>query len=134
MITTAMLRTHGNQVAFGVAHDVAVADRHRALEVGLDERLVDHLRRTADVEGTHGQLGARLADRLRGDDADSLAHVDRRTACQVAAVAGRTDAGLVSQVSTERILIIWMPAASIASTSFSSIRCRRNDDLAGGGC
>ena len=32
--------------------------------------------RTTDVEGAHGQLGARLADGLRGDHADRLADVD----------------------------------------------------------
>jgi hypothetical protein len=31
----------------------------------------DHLRRTADVEGPHGQLGARLADGLGRDHADA---------------------------------------------------------------
>ena len=31
----------------------------------------------AGVEGTHRELGARLADRLRGDDADRRADVDR---------------------------------------------------------
>jgi hypothetical protein len=35
--------------------------------------LTDH---TAGVEGPHGQLGARLADRLGGDDADRLAELD----------------------------------------------------------
>ena len=35
------------------------------------------LSRAADVEGTHGELRARLADGLRRDDADSLAMVDR---------------------------------------------------------
>ena len=58
----------------------------------LDERLVCELRRAADVEGAHRQLRARLADRLGGDDADRLAHVDRRAARQVAAVAGGADA------------------------------------------
>jgi hypothetical protein len=51
-----------------------------------------HLRRAADVEGTHGQLRARLADRLRGDDADRFADVDRRAAREVAAVALAADA------------------------------------------
>src|SRR5690606_7672277 len=37
---------------------------------------------------------ARLADRLRGDDADGLADVDARAARQIAAVAGRADAAL----------------------------------------
>src|SRR5512143_1245759 len=46
----------------------------------------------ADVERTHGQLRARLADRLRRDDADRLAEVDHVTARQVAAVAADADA------------------------------------------
>jgi hypothetical protein len=58
------------------------------------ERLLDRLGGAADVEGPHGQLRARLADRLRGDDADGLADIDRRAAGQIAAVAGAADAGL----------------------------------------
>ena len=42
-----------------------------------------------DVERTHRELRARLADRLRGDDADRLADVDHVPARQVAAVARR---------------------------------------------
>ena len=57
-------------------------------------RLVDHLRRAADVEGAHGELRARLADRLRRDDADRLAHIDRRAAGQIAPVALGADADL----------------------------------------
>src|SRR5690606_25661506 len=48
--------------------------------------LVD-LRSAADVEGPHGQLRARLTDRLRRDHADRFADVDRRTAREVTAVA-----------------------------------------------
>ena len=47
----------------------------------------------AGVEGTHGQLRARLADGLRGDDADSLAEVDELARRQVHAVAAGADAG-----------------------------------------
>ena len=83
---------HHHQLAVGVAHHVAVADRHRALVGGFQERRVDHLRGAAHVEGAHGELGARLADRLRGDDADRLADIDRRAARQIAAVADRADA------------------------------------------
>ena len=71
----------------------------------------------AGVEGAHGQLRARLADRLGGDDADRLADVHQVTARQVASVAasntpnggragdGRThlhrpDAGVLSSRST----------------------------------
>ena len=60
----------------------------------LDEGLVRELRRAADVEGAHGELRARLADRLRRDDADGLAHIDGRAAREVAAVALGADAVL----------------------------------------
>ena len=49
-------------------------------------------RDTAGVERTHGQLRARLADRLRGNDADRLADCNRRAVCKVRAVALRADA------------------------------------------
>ena len=39
------------------------------------------------MEGTHGKLGARLADGLRCDNTDSLALADRSAHCQVDAVA-----------------------------------------------
>ena len=58
----------------------------------LDERLLGDLRSAADVERPHRELGTRLADRLRGDDAHRLAHVDRRTAGQIAPVAVAADA------------------------------------------
>src|SRR5690606_2584414 len=48
----------------------------------------------ADVEGAHGELGARLADRLRGDNANRLADIDRRSAREVAAVALAADTRL----------------------------------------
>ena len=60
----------------------------------LEERLLGHLGGAADVEGPHRQLGARLADRLGGDDADRFADVHRGAAGQVAAVAGAADADL----------------------------------------
>ena len=49
---------------------------------------------TAGVEGAHGQLGAGLADRLGGDDADRVAELDHRAGGERAAVAGLADAGL----------------------------------------
>ena len=62
---------------------------------GLDRDVVDGgrtRRRTTDVERTHGQLGTRLADRLRGDDADRFAVVDQVAAAEVATVAVRAHA------------------------------------------
>src|SRR6185437_9382982 len=83
---------HRHQIAVGVARQITVADRHHAIEIRLDETLIGKLRRAADVERAHGELRARLTDRLRRDDADRLAHVDRRAARQIAPVAGPADA------------------------------------------
>ena len=49
---------------------------------------------TAGVEGSHGQLGTRLADGLGRDDTDRLAHRDRLAVGQVGAVALVADAVL----------------------------------------
>ena len=46
----------------------------------------------ADVEGPHGELRARLADRLGGDDADGHARLDELAGGQVHAVAAPADA------------------------------------------
>src|SRR5574340_766916 len=74
-----------------VAHGRGVLNR----AVGLGLELAGR-RRTrsgaADMEGPHGELGARLADRLRGDHADRFAHVDQISATQVSAVALATQA------------------------------------------
>src|SRR5262249_39378672 len=78
---------HRDQFAVGIAYDVLVLDLDLAVEIRLDERLLRDLRRPADVEGAHSELRPRLADRLRGDDAHRLAEIDRRAACEVAAVA-----------------------------------------------
>ena len=70
-----------------------VEELHRArVRGGVLRLLGDTGRRAAEVEGPHGELGARLADRLGGDDADRLADLDRLAGGQVAAVAGRADA------------------------------------------
>ena len=76
------------------------------IEGRLDARLLGAaLDRAADVEGAHGELGARLADRLRRDDADRLADVDGGAAGKIAPVARAAQTPFsVSQVSTERIL------------------------------
>src|SRR3546814_3892502 len=61
---------------------------------GLDRHVADRRRtrgRATDVERTHGQLGARLADRLRGHHAHGLAVVDDVATAQVAAVAVGAD-------------------------------------------
>jgi hypothetical protein len=84
---------HHHVLAVRVAHHVAVADLDLALIRGFQEGRVDDLRRAAHVEGTHGELGARLADRLRRDDTDGFTLVDRGSARQIASVADRAHAG-----------------------------------------
>jgi hypothetical protein len=69
-------------------------DADRTVVAAFEERLLGHLGGAADVEGPHRQLGAGLADRLGGDDADRFTDVHRRAAGQVAAVAGAADADL----------------------------------------
>ena len=60
--------------------DLRLALRHARLEQLLDAGKtagdVETTGDAAEVEGAHRQLRARLADRLRGDDADRLAHLD----------------------------------------------------------
>src|SRR5690606_12317777 len=48
--------------------------------------------RTTNVESTHGQLSARLADGLGGDHTHGFAAVDQRAATQIAAIAVRAQA------------------------------------------
>src|SRR5690606_28611666 len=78
--------------AAGGPRDRRLALRPPRLDHLLDpgQTLGDVLTRDAtDLEGTHGELRARLADGLGGDDAHRLAHVDQLAGGQGAAVAGR---------------------------------------------
>src|SRR5487761_433873 len=61
-----------------------------------------HAGLSAGVERSHGQLGARLADRLRGDDAHRFTDLDDLAGGQVAAVARAADAlaGLANEHGT----------------------------------
>ncbi len=72
--------------------DVTILDRPvgRCFQVRL---LVD-LCGAPDMERAHGQLRARLTNRLRRDDAHRFANVYRRAACQIAAIAFRADPDL----------------------------------------
>src|SRR5439155_21963719 len=69
-----------------------VDERRLAGVRGLVLRLLGNTRRrSADVEGAHRELRARLADRLRGDDADRFADLHQLAAGEVAAVAAAAD-------------------------------------------
>ena len=129
---------HHDQIAVRIADDVAVLDPDRAVEVRLDERLLGDLRRAADMERAHGELRARLADRLRGDDADRLAHIDRRAARKIAPIAlaanavlglagqHRADVHLMDAGSVELLdcLLVDQRRRSATSTSCSTDRAR----------
>ena len=69
--------------------------RTSAVALGIEARLFrNSRRRTSDVEGTHGELRSRFADRLRRDDAGSLAEFDQTSGSQVASVAHDANAAL----------------------------------------
>jgi hypothetical protein len=78
---------HRHVAAARIGDDRQVAKLDRAVGGRLEARRLVELGRAADVEGPHRQLGARLTDRLRRDDADRLADIDRRTAGEIAPVA-----------------------------------------------
>ena len=86
---------HRHQVAFLRADRDQVHEAHRAVVLGIEARLLaDSRSRTADVEGTHGELRSRLADGLRRDNSRSLAQLDQSARSQVAAVAHDANATL----------------------------------------
>src|SRR5258708_8634037 len=80
-------------MALLMAHGLDVVQPNGALALDFDP--VGRRRprsRAADVEGTHGELSARLADRLRRDDAHRFADIDAVTTAEVATIALRADA------------------------------------------
>ena len=80
---------------------VDLGDLRQALGLARLEQLDDARQAVRDVragdaagvERPHGQLRARLADRLRGDDADRVADLGEVAGGHRAAVAGLADAG-----------------------------------------
>src|SRR5262245_453367 len=84
-----------HQVAVAVHDGPEVVVFHDPGALGLVLRgLDDAARGAADVEGPHRELGARLADRLRGDDAHRLAELGQPSGAEVAPVAHDADAAL----------------------------------------
>ena len=85
---------HDDLLAVGVGQQVGAAELRACPPGSPRGRLRAALGDAADVEGPHRQLGAGLADRLRGDDADRLAGVHLGAAGEVAPVALGADAVL----------------------------------------
>ena len=80
-------------LAFVVDDDVEADELDLALALALDVLLLDAAGGdAADVERTHRELRARLADRLGGDDPDGHALLDQLAGGQVHAVAAAADA------------------------------------------
>ena len=86
---------HRNDFALFVAHRLDVDVLGETVRLGILLGLFgDSRRRTADVEGTHGELGAGFADGLRRDDADRFAAFHQASGGEVAAVTGDANAAL----------------------------------------
>ena len=86
------------------------------------------------MEGAHGELGARLADRLGGDHAHRLADIDRGAARQVAAIALAADAfrQFAGQHRTDAHLLD-MRRFDLLGQVFGHFLVALDDDLAGVG-
>ena len=76
---------HDRDGAVTTGREVRAADADEAFGARFDRGLLDLAarRRSTDVERTHRELRARLADRLAGDDSDRLADVDLVAAREV---------------------------------------------------
>ena len=84
---------HGDEAPLHVLDRLQVLEAHGAAVSGLHRGLLHALARgPADVEGPHGQLGARLADRLGRDDPDRLPDVHLMPVGEVSTVALLADA------------------------------------------
>jgi len=68
------------------------------------------------VESAQGELGARFADRLSGDDADRLAHLGHAAARQVFAVAFGTDAKAALMAGNQSVANVTASSIMAGST------------------
>ncbi len=87
---------------------------------------------TTDVEGTHGQLGAGLADGLGGNNPNRFAHVDQVPPGQVAAVTHGADTapGLAGKNGTN-FNLFQAGILDPLDQSFIDVHVGRNQDLPG---
>src|SRR5208283_5756401 len=84
---------HHDQIAVAAFDGVDAMQAHHAFVAHFERGLLGApAGGAADMEGTHRELRARLADRLRGNDSDRLAKVDAVAAAEIASVAFHADA------------------------------------------
>ena len=83
---------HHNEIARPVLNHRKINKAKYAVDRGFQRSLLDMPAGcTTDVEGSHGQLRARLPDGLGGDDTDRLTHCHELPAGQVTTVAPGAD-------------------------------------------
>src|SRR6185369_14804831 len=84
---------HRDESAVLALDVVQIDEANVAVVLGIEARLVLHTAgSSADVEGTHSELRARLADGLRGYDAAGFAQFDHAAGAQVTPVAETANA------------------------------------------
>ena len=93
------------------------------------------------MERPHRELGARLADRLGGDDADRLAQLGQAAGSRGRGRSTAADAALgASQVRVERMRtrsrpessIFWASSSVISLLAWTMISSRADPDVLGG--
>jgi len=104
--------THRDQIAIGIFRNILVTQFDLAIEIALDEGRIGNRRRTANVEGTHGQLRAWLTNRLCGNNANRFTNIDRCTASKVTTIA-RTAHAIRRFASENRTDLHFLNACSI---------------------
>ena len=90
-------------------HDFEFVKTDGAVVFGFDDWLLERLARsTADVEGSHRELGAGFADGLRGNDAHSFTDLDHAACGKTATVAFDTNTalGFASKCRTDLELLV----------------------------
>src|SRR5882724_9885788 len=89
------LAVHHHQIADLGAHGLESHEADRSVVLGVEPGLLADSRcRTADVEGTHGELRSGLADGLRRDHAGGFTQFDHAAGGEVASVTGDADTAL----------------------------------------
>src|SRR5690606_16698631 len=83
---------HDKRVTRGVLESLLAIEHDFPALARLQETLLATHRDPTNVEGPHGQLRARLTDRLRRNNADSLTDIHHRPTRKVAPVTLGTDA------------------------------------------